>query len=65
MNSAGDYTLCNLDTRTYSTNYSHDVCGAGYGYTNVNNGLMDTGQVGYQPQTTLCIRIALCITGVV
>ncbi|XP_064644286.1 homeobox protein Hox-A1-like [Lineus longissimus] len=49
MNSTGDYTLCNLDTRTYSTNYQHDqvVCGNGYGYQNVNNGLMDTGQIGY------------------
>nr|AKE07580.1 MaLab Hox protein [Maculaura alaskensis] len=53
MNSAGDYTLCNLDTRTYSTNYTHDVCGGSYGYQNINNGLMDTGQVGYHPQTTI------------
>ena len=46
MNSNGDYTICNLDNHTYSTNFPHDtIPTTGYGYSNVNNGLVDTGQL--------------------
>ena len=45
MNAAGDYTLCNLDTRTYTTNYGVDNNSNNGGYSyGINNSLMDTGQ---------------------
>nr|AAD55932.1 homeoprotein CH-Hox1 [Chaetopterus variopedatus] len=54
MNSNGDYTICNLDNHTYSTNFPHDtIPTSGYAYSNVNNGLVDTGQLGYGANTPL------------
>ena len=55
MNSNGDYTICNLDNHTYTSNYgqpqseSMPTSTAYGGYpTNVNNGLADGGaQLGY------------------
>ena len=48
MNSNADYTICNLDNNTYTTHYGPPVAAtSGYGYSNVNNGYVDTGQIGY------------------
>ena len=49
MNSSADYTICNLDNHTYSTGFTSDsIPTTGYSYSNVNNGLVDTGQLqGY------------------
>ena len=49
MNSNGEYTICNLDSHTYSSNnYSaENLATSGYSYSNVNNGIPDTGQLGY------------------
>ncbi|XP_074652265.1 uncharacterized protein LOC141906793 [Tubulanus polymorphus] len=53
MNSSGDYTLCNLDTRTYTTPYgAHDLANPYHQVAynnNQNNVLMDTGQLAYSP----------------
>ncbi len=55
MNSNSDYTICNLDNHTYTSNYStaESVSNSGgYGphhgsYSVHNNGIVDTGQLGY------------------
>lgn len=50
MNSNGEYTICNLDNHTYSSNYPPDgiTASSGYGgYANVNNGLAESGQLSY------------------
>ena len=44
MNSNGEYTICNLDNNTYSTSYPDPISTSNYSYSNVNNGLVDTGQ---------------------
>lgn len=55
MNSNSDYTICNLDSHTtYSANFVPDSIGStGYSYSNVNNGLSDTGQLGYGASASL------------
>ena len=52
MNSNSDYTICNLDNHTYTSNYSAESVSnsGGYGhgsYSVHNNGIVDTGQLGY------------------
>jgi hypothetical protein len=54
MNSNSDYTICNLDSHTYSSNFIAESVGStGYSYANVNNGLADTGQLGYGASASL------------
>ena len=48
MNTNGDYTICNLDNHTYTSNYpTENITTSGYTYNNVNNTLVDTGQLSY------------------
>ncbi len=49
MNSNGDYTICNLDNHTYTSNYNQDsISTSGYSSYVHNNGIgVDTGQLGY------------------
>lgn len=56
MNSTSDYTICNLDNHTYSSaNFpaTDSIPSSGYSYSNVNNGLVDTGQLGYGASSVL------------
>ncbi len=48
MNSNGDYTLCNLDSHTYTTSYPNGEIPSGFNYSAaVNHGYVDTGQFPY------------------
>lgn len=55
MNSEGDYTICNLDSHSYGSNgYTNsEIPATIYGYNNINNRSIDTGQHYYGVENML------------
>ncbi|XP_041371413.1 homeobox protein Hox-B1b-like [Gigantopelta aegis] len=48
MNGDADYTLCNLDSHSYANSFANsDVPASIYGFANLNNRALDTGQSYY------------------
>ncbi|XP_046380813.1 homeobox protein Hox-B1-like [Haliotis cracherodii] len=54
MNSDNDYTLCNLDAHSYANTFPNSEIPASiYGFANINNRSLDTGQGYYGPDPSL------------
>ncbi|KAK6182912.1 hypothetical protein SNE40_010489 [Patella caerulea] len=54
MNSDNDYTLCNLDSHSYGGSYNNsDIQPSSYGYANISNRSLDTGQNYYGAEAVL------------